>query len=426
MYENYTGTFIFFSYYFLIICRAFLFRLISNGASAITSNLIIYMVLKFFHGFFTTGYILAQFVLLNELIGPTYRSIIGTLYIAFFAIGILIFSFMAYMFQHWRKLIVASTVFGIPIMILSHFLLPASPRWLQNQGKIKEAIETLKKIANGNNKTWSHQVLEDSSSGDSDDGIEITIQPHLPSKPNDSIKHLFKQKYLAMITIIQIIAWMTNALTYYALTLAAGSSDDLYLGTALSGLVELPAYALCMVSLKFFGRVTNVASYMIAAGLSLTFIIFTDSFAPLLTTSIQLFGKFCISSSFTVIYIHSNEIFPTTIRNSGMGLVRIWYSVGGLLAPHVVKLGAIHNNLHFLVLGVFCTFSGILTLKLPETKDMSLPETIEDLLSRRVCTASVQSPHVSYKKISNKLPSVQSPEMSYEKLSSKVPSEVDY
>ena len=65
-----------------------------------------------------------------------------------------------------------------------------------------------------------------------------------------------------------------------------------------------------------------------------------------------------------------------------MGLVRIWYSVGGLLAPHVVKLGAIHNNLHFLVLGVFCTFSGILTLKLPETKDMSLPETIEDLLSR--------------------------------------------
>ena len=57
---------------------------------------------------------------------------------------------------------------------------------------------------------------------------------------------------------------------------------------------------------------------------------------------------------------------------------------------------------------------------------MSLPETIEDLLSRRVCTASVQSPHVSYKKISNKLPSVQSPEISYEKLSSKVPSEVDY
>ena len=104
------------------------------------------MVLKFFQGFFTSGYILAQFVLLNELIGPSKRSLIGTLFQACFAIGIVIFSLMAYMFQHWWKLIVASTVFGIPIMIVSHLLLPESPRWLQNQGKIKEAIQTLKNI----------------------------------------------------------------------------------------------------------------------------------------------------------------------------------------------------------------------------------------------------------------------------------------
>ena len=234
------------------------FRLVSNGGSAATTNLMIYMVLKFFQGFFSSGYILAQFVLLNELIGPSKRSMIGTLFQACFAIGIVIFSLMAYMFQHWWKLIVASTVFGIPIMILSHFLLPESPRWLQNQGKIKEAIQTLKNIAAGNNKKWSQQFLEDSD--DSDDDIEITVQPHLPPKPNDSVQGMFKHKYLAIITWVQIFAWMMNSLTYYALTLAAGSSyDNLYLGTALSGLVELPAYALCMVSLKFFGRVTNVA-----------------------------------------------------------------------------------------------------------------------------------------------------------------------
>ena len=381
------------------------FRLVSNGGSAATTNLMIYMVLKFFQGFFSSGYILAQFVLLNELIGPSKRSMIGTLFQACFAIGIVIFSLMAYMFQHWWKLIVASTVFGIPIMILSHFLLPESPRWLQNQGKIKEAIQTLKNIAAGNNKKWSQQFLEDSDDSDDDD-IEITVQPHLPPKPNDSVRGMFKHKYLAIITWVQIFAWMMNSLTYYALTLAAGSSyDNLYLGTALSGLVELPAYALCMVSLKFFGRVTNVASYMIVSGLSLSVIIVTDSFAPLLTTSLQLLGKFCISSSFSIIYIHSNEIFPTTIRNSGMGIVGMSARLGGILASHVVKLGVIQKNLHFLVLGIVCTASGILTLKLPETKDLSLPESIEDLLSRRVHIVSVQSPNVSYKKISNKLTS---------------------
>ena len=70
-----------------------------------------------------------------------------------------------------------------------------------------------------------------------------------------------------------------------------------------------------------------------------------------------------------------------------------------------MKLGVIQKNLHFWVLGIFCTASGILTLKLPETKDLSLPESIEDLLSRRVHIVSVQSPNVSYKKISNKLTS---------------------
>ena len=381
----------------------FFFRLLFNGSSAATSSLMIYMVLKFFQGFFTSGYILAQFVLLNELIGPSKRSLIGTLFQACFAIGIVIFSLMAYMFQHWWKLIVASTVFGIPIMIVSHLLLPESPRWLQNQGKIKEAIQTLKNIAAGNDKKWSQHFLEDSD--DSDDEIEITLQPHLPPKPNDSFKDMFKNRYLVITMWVQIFAWMTNSLTYYALTLAAGggSYDNLYLGTALSGLVELPAYALCMVSLKFFGRVINVASYMIVAGLSLSVIIVTDSFAPVLTTTLQLLGKFCISSSFTIIYIHSNEIFPTTIRNSGMGIVGMSARFGGILASHVVKLGVIQKNLHFLALGIVCTTSGILTLQLPETKDLSLPESIDDLLSRRVHIVSVQSPNVSYKKISNKL-----------------------
>ena len=77
--------------------------------------------------------------------------------------------------------------------------------------------------------------------------------------------------------------------------------------------------------------------------------------------------------------------------------------LGGILASHVVKFGVIQKNLHFLALGIVCTTSGILTLQLPETKDLSLPESIDDLLSRRVHIVSVQSPNVSYKKISNKL-----------------------
>ena len=148
------------------------------------------------------------------------------------------------------------------------------------------------------------------------------------------------------------------------------------------------------------GRVTNIATLMILGGLSLCVISITDSFAPLLTTSLSLLGKWCISASFGMIYIHSNEIFPTSIRNSGMGIVGCSARVGGIIAPHVIKLGEVYKNLHYIVIGIICFTSGVLVTKLPETKDLPLPESVEGLLSRRVHVVSVQSPSVSYKKIS--------------------------
>ena len=192
---------------------------------------------------------------MNELIGPSKRSIIGVIFQSFFAIGIVLFSLMAYYFQHWWQLITFSTILGIPMMICAHLLLPESPRWLQNQGKFKEAMETLKKIATGNNKRWDIKLLEESSDEDSEDEIEIRMQPHLPPKSSDSIKDFYKNKYLATITAIQIFSWMTNSLTYYALTIGAGGDGkDLYFGTALSGLIELPAYAVSVITLRYYGN----------------------------------------------------------------------------------------------------------------------------------------------------------------------------
>ena len=98
---------------------------------------------------------------------------------------------------------------GMPFLIIAQVLLPESPRWLQNQGHFKEAVETLKRIALGNNSKWSQRFLDDSSESESDD-IEISIQPHLQAaNSNDSLMDLFRNKYLMLITMIQIFSWMT-------------------------------------------------------------------------------------------------------------------------------------------------------------------------------------------------------------------------
>merc|ERR1712129_538032 len=100
---------------------------------------------------------------------------------------------------------------------------------------------------------------------------------------------------------------------YYGITLAAGhqSSQSLYWGTAMSAFVEMPAYLVLFISLKYFKRTTNISAFMIFGGVSMIVIPMLQSTMPNFESTLASIGKLGVSSSFSVIYIHSNELFPT-------------------------------------------------------------------------------------------------------------------
>ena len=137
----------------------FIFRLIFNGVASSVSSYRAYLALKFICGFFKSGYILASFVLISELIGASKRGLVGTVLSSAFAFGIVIFSIIAYYVNFWRYLTATITFIGIPLFLLACLLLPESPRWLLNMGNRKETIEVLKLIASGNQSKWDHSVF---------------------------------------------------------------------------------------------------------------------------------------------------------------------------------------------------------------------------------------------------------------------------
>ena len=118
---------------------------------------------------------------------------------------------------------------------------------------------------------------------------------------------------------------------------------------------------------------------MVTGGGACLLIQLLSSLAPALIQSLALLGKLCLASSFSVVYIHSAEIFPTTVRNSGMGLVSVAARVGGIMAPFIVSLGEFIPQLQFTVLGLMSLLAGLLNLRLPETAGRQLPDTITDL-----------------------------------------------
>jgi MFS transporter, OCT family, solute carrier family 22 (organic cation transporter), member 4/5 len=49
-----------------------------------------------------------------------------------------------------------------------------------------------------------------------------------------------------------------------------------------------------------------------------------------------MIGKFGISVSYAVVYVFSAEIYPTVVRNAGMGISSMSARVGGALAPFIL------------------------------------------------------------------------------------------
>lgn len=345
---------------------------IFNTLSGLTDSFNIYVGAKFATGFFCAGNILSMFVLGNELVGGTKRALVGTTMQASFALGIVLFALVGFMIQDWRSLTLTISIIGFPF-ISFHWLLPESPRWLLAQDRQSEAIKVLEDIARGNGTTFPEKVHL--SSGKKSEETKGGGAGEV-----EALGSLFHQPALTVATLIQIFSWFVNSAAYYGLTLAAGSSGGgLYQATALSGAVEVPAYVLTNTLLRVLGRRRTLAGFMLVGGIACLGIQILAHSLPFIVPSLALLGKLSLAASFAVVYIHSSEIFPTTLRPSAMGLVTVGARLGGILAPFIVMLGDQHENLQFTVFGILSLAAGVANLRLPETLGRPLPDTLADM-----------------------------------------------
>ncbi|XP_054688126.1 solute carrier family 22 member 15-like isoform X4 [Grus americana] len=346
---------------------------------------------------------------------PVYIS--GSLTNLTFAVGIAVYALLGYCVREWRYLALVSNTPGVIFLLLS-FMLPESPRWLYSQGKTAEAEDVLQYIALGNGK----------------ERLNLKLKPSAGTLRKDEsapgILNLAKHPVLRWRTIILMYIWYVCSFVYYGLTLNAGElRGNLYLNVALSGLVEVPAFPLCMffiekscvfashplcgyllpkaeqsgnpellrvscnLQFEYFGNDTLVSlrsgrrktmtCFLMFAGFACIFTMFlpTNAGLPLSPTLLALCGKMMVSAAFNIVYIYTSELYPTVLRNAGLGVCSMSCRFGGILAPFVPSMKSLSPSVPFVVFGISGLSAGFLTLLLPETLNKPIAETIEDLQS---------------------------------------------
>nr|XP_060638613.1 solute carrier family 22 member 13-like [Anolis sagrei ordinatus] len=328
--------------------------------AAFAPNFIVYIVLRFVVGAAFAGISISMAALSSEWVGAPFRARALVITHCSNAMGQMALAGLAYSVRDWR---LYQIVGSVPAFALFFYIwvLPNSARWLVTKGKIKEAKELLQKAASINRRTIPEELLDQ-------------LAPEQKAK-SGNILDLFKKAHLRRMTLIMVWVWFADSLVYYGVSLHVGDFGvDIYMTQLIFGAVEIPSRLSCIFFLQWLGRKKCQAAWLLLGGIVCLLIPVVPQEFPAIVTTLAVIGKSALAASFSTSYVFSSEVFPTVVRQTGLGLCSMAARVAGILSPLVGLLDKIHPAIPMSLLGATALLGGGLCFLLPETRNKDLQD----------------------------------------------------
>ncbi|KAL6543151.1 hypothetical protein OROHE_010671 [Orobanche hederae] len=350
-----------------VLILACLIMSISGGLTAISKNIWMYAGLRFITGFARSTIGTCAFVLASELVGKKWRGKVGIIGFSCFTLGFLSLPIIAFLLRgSSRRFIYIYTC--CPCVCYTLLV------WLLIKGRRREFVKIIRSLTQSS--SCSRNMLLENFS------INYVTQQKSQEDHNNNnfysaLKMLLKRKWAFKRLVVAMIVGFGNGMAYYGSPLGLGNLPfNLYISVACNALTELVAAWLMalmigklrrkiwLVGLSLFSGICSVVSVLVMLkGIQI---------------GMELLYFFGMCMAFDVSLIYASELFPTSVRNSAVSMVREAGFLGGFLGPMVVAVGRKNGMLIYGVFGVTVFVTALFVIWLRETKGRTLCDTMEE------------------------------------------------
>ncbi|KAL1787307.1 solute carrier family 22 member 9-like [Sigmodon hispidus] len=347
---------------------------ITETCASFASTFLIYCSLRFLAGVSFSSFQTNSILLIIEWTKPKFQPMATALLLCAGSIGQITLAGLAFTIQNWHHLQLAMSVPIFFLLVPTSRWMSESARWLIVINNPQKSLKELRKVARINGMKSAGDIL-------TLEVLRTTMKNELEaSQTKSSLLDLFRtpnlRKRMCLLSLVRFMTWLS---VFGLLINFQHLRTNVFLLQCLLGIVTIPTSLLGPFLLNHMGRRRSQLFIMSLFGISILAIIFVPQEMQILRMGLAtLGGAFSFLCAGSVL-VHANELLPTTIRATALGIIGIFGSIGAALSPLFMTLKTYFDSLPWIIYGVFPILGSLFILLLPETKNQPLPDSIQDI-----------------------------------------------